>query len=128
MLPPWPLTPMPVWPGFASWTPIAPGKPTPSEPPRVWKNCPGFVGGRYRVRAGEDVDLDIELDTAPREVEVPADLKVALDRDAKAKQFFETLSYSNKRRLTIPINDAKSDETRARRVARTIEALREGRL
>jgi len=79
------------------------------------------------VAGGDTVDLELELDTEPREVNVPPDLGAALDRDAKAKRFFEGLSYSNKRRLVIPIDDAKSAETRARRISRTVEALREGR-
>ncbi|MGA8923829.1 MAG: YdeI/OmpD-associated family protein, partial [Candidatus Dormiibacterota bacterium] len=80
------------------------------------------------VAGGDTVDLDLELDTEKREVSVPADLEAALDRDAKAKKFFEGLSYSNKRRLVIPIEDAKAPETRERRIAKTVEMLREGRV
>ncbi|HEY3194781.1 MAG TPA: YdeI/OmpD-associated family protein [Candidatus Dormibacteraeota bacterium] len=80
------------------------------------------------VTGGDTVDVDMELDTAPREVEVPADLATALARDAKANRFFEGLSYSNKRRFTIPISEAKSAETRQRRIKKTIETLRSGRI
>lgn len=80
------------------------------------------------VAAGDVVDFDIELDTQPREVAVPADLAGALDRDAKAKQFFDSLSYSNKRRLVIPIEAAKAAETRERRILKTVGMLRDGRI
>jgi Bacteriocin-protection, YdeI or OmpD-Associated/Domain of unknown function (DUF1905) len=79
------------------------------------------------VAAGEDVDVEMELDTEPREVTVPPDLATALDRDAGARQAFEGLSYSNKRRIVEPIDDAKTPETRQRRIDKSVDALREGR-
>jgi len=79
------------------------------------------------VAAGDAVEIELELDTEPREVAIPPDLAVALARDPRAKAFFERLSYSNKRRLVIPIDDTKSAETRQRRIATTVEKLREGR-
>ena len=80
------------------------------------------------VRAGDEVDVDIELDTAPREVTVPPDFAAALDADADAKRFFESLSYSNKRRFTLSIEDAKTPETRQRRIDKAVMTLREGRV
>jgi uncharacterized protein YdeI (YjbR/CyaY-like superfamily) len=68
-----------------------------------------------------------ELDTEPREVPVAADLETALDRDDSAKQFLEGLSYSNKRRLVLAIDAAKTSETRQRRIEKTIMGLRDGR-
>ena len=50
------------------------------------------------VAAGEDVDVELELDTEPREVVVPADFAAALDAEPAARAFFDGLSYSNKRR------------------------------
>jgi hypothetical protein len=79
------------------------------------------------VAAGETVDIDIELDTQPRDVTLPPDFAKALDKDAKAKRFFEGLSYSGKLRLVTPI-DIKNPETRQRRIAETISKLREGRV
>ena len=58
---------------------------------------------------------------------IPADFAAALARDARAKRFFDGLSYSNKRRLVIPIEDAKAADTRERRIAKTVEMLSEGR-
>ncbi len=80
------------------------------------------------VAAGDEVDVEIELDTKPREVTVPPDLAAALDADPAAKRFFETLSYSNKRRVVEPIDGAKAPETRQRRLDKSIERLREGKL
>ncbi len=79
---------------------------------------------RAGIQAGEEVDLEIELDTEPREVDVPIDLAAALDLQPAAKQAFERLSYSGKRRLTIAIEAAKADDTRRRRVEKTIAELR----
>lgn len=79
------------------------------------------------VQAGDVLDVDLELDTAPREVDVPADFAAALDADAEAKRFFEGLSYSNKRRFTLAVDDAKSAETRQRRIEKFVTQLREGR-
>jgi uncharacterized protein YdeI (YjbR/CyaY-like superfamily) len=78
------------------------------------------------VAAGETVDIDLELDTETRDVPVPPDFAAALARDAKAKKFFDGLSYSKKLRLVIPI-DVKNVETRKERIAKTVEELREGR-
>ena len=79
------------------------------------------------VAAGDEVDVDLELDTEPREVIVPPDLAEALDGDAEAAAFFATLSYSQKQWYAAPIADAKTDETRQRRVVKAIAMLREGR-
>lgn len=80
------------------------------------------------VAASDVVEVDLELDTEPREVAIPADLAAALAGSARAKSFFDGLSYSNKRRVVIPIEDAKAAETRKRRIDKTVESLSEGRL
>jgi hypothetical protein len=79
------------------------------------------------VAAGDEVDVDIELDTAPREVTVPADFASALDAKPEARRTFDGLSYSNKSWHVGQIEGAKSDETRQRRIARSVEILSEGR-
>ena len=79
------------------------------------------------VAGGDEVDVDIELDTAPREVSVPADLGTALDADPKARATFDALSYSNKSWHVLQLEGAKTDETRGRRLAKSVEALRAGR-
>lgn len=77
------------------------------------------------VSGGETVIVDLELDTAPRRVEVPADLRAELDQDGEARSRFEALSYSAQQRHVLPIQGAKTPETRARRIAKTMAALRE---
>lgn len=78
------------------------------------------------VAAGDEVDVEVALDTAPREVAVPPDFQAALDGDPAAKRAFESLSYSNKRQHTLAIEGAKSAETRQRRIEKSLSALREG--
>ncbi len=79
------------------------------------------------VEVGDEVEVEIELDTQAREVDVPPDLLEALDRDADAKRFFDGLSYSNKQRIVLSIEGAKTAETRLRRITKAISELREGR-
>ena len=79
------------------------------------------------VQGGDEVDVDVELDTAPREVTVPADFSSALDAEPAARRTFDALSHSNKSWHVLQMEGAKSDETRQRRIAKSIEALREGR-
>ncbi|MEZ0241208.1 MAG: YdeI/OmpD-associated family protein [Chloroflexota bacterium] len=79
------------------------------------------------VAGGEAVDVDIELDTEPREVTIPSDFDAALDRDPAARRFFEGLSYSDKRFHTLQIEGAKTDETRQRRIEKSVGLLRAGR-
>jgi bacteriocin resistance YdeI/OmpD-like protein/uncharacterized protein DUF1905 len=79
------------------------------------------------VKGGDEVDVDIELDTAPREIVVPPDFGAALDAEPAARSTFDRLSYSNKSWHTYQLAAAKTDETRQRRITKSIEALREGR-
>ena len=80
------------------------------------------------VAAGETVDVDLELDTQPRELELPADFVKALDRDASAKRLFEGLSNSKKQRLVLPVANGKTPETRQRNIDKAMTALREGKV
>jgi hypothetical protein len=79
------------------------------------------------AKAGDTLDVAIELDTQPREVSVPADLAEALSANPSAKGFFEGLSYSHKRAYVLWIEEAKKAETRAARVAKASEMLNEGK-
>ena len=104
----------------------------------TYRSTVAVIGGKFMlgvsnevrssacVAAGDTVEIDLELDTEAREVELPPDFAAALARDAKAKKFFEGLSYSKKLRLVIPI-DIKAVEVRKQRIAKTVEQLREGR-
>jgi bifunctional DNA-binding transcriptional regulator/antitoxin component of YhaV-PrlF toxin-antitoxin module len=92
-----------------------------------WLSVSAEVRERAGIAAGDVVDITVELDAAPREVEVPADLAAALEAEPAAKAFFEGLSYSNKRRHVLSIEDAKTPETRQRRVAKAVETLLAGK-
>jgi hypothetical protein len=80
-----------------------------------------------RVAGGDEVQVDIEVDTEPREVVVPADFSAALQADSAARLTFDGLSYSNKRWHVLQVEGAKTAETRERRIARCVEILRQGR-
>lgn len=77
------------------------------------------------VSAGDDVEVEIELDTAAREVALPADLAAAMDPDVRAQ--YERLSFTHRKEWVRWVEDAKRSETRATRIGRTVAALREGR-
>ena len=106
----------------------------------TYRSTVASMGGRFMlpvsaevreaagVAARDKVDVDVELDTAPREVTVPADLARALSREPAAKRFFEGLNFSNKQRIVIAIESAKTTETRERRIAKAVSSLREGRI
>jgi hypothetical protein len=79
------------------------------------------------VAAGQEIDVDVELDEAPREVLPPDDFAAALDAEPAARATFDSLSNSNKKWHVLNIEGAKSPETRLRRIAKSVEMLREGR-
>jgi bacteriocin resistance YdeI/OmpD-like protein/uncharacterized protein DUF1905 len=76
------------------------------------------------VAGGDEVDVEIALDTAPREVTVPADFAKALKANPAAKAKFDALSYSKKQAFVVSIEGAKTQETRERRVAKAVEELK----
>jgi VIT1/CCC1 family predicted Fe2+/Mn2+ transporter len=75
------------------------------------------------VAAGDEVEVEVTLDEAPREVELPDALAAALAGDADAAAAFAALSYTNKKRIATSIVDAKTDATRERRLAKALEEL-----
>jgi len=97
------------------------------------------MGGRYLVgvsaenraaagvKGGETHDIELTLDSAPRLVELPADFAAALAADPAARATFDALSPSNQGYHTALLADAKSDETRRRRLEKSIAALHAGR-
>ena len=78
------------------------------------------------VAAGDEVDVLLELDSEPRELTVPADLREALTQDLGAMQFFDGLSYSHRQRHVLSVEGAKTPETRQRRINKTLQAMRDG--
>jgi Bacteriocin-protection, YdeI or OmpD-Associated/Domain of unknown function (DUF1905) len=75
------------------------------------------------VKAGETVEVTLELDTEPRTVEVPADLAAALAQKPGAVQAFAALSYSQRKEFVRQVETAKAQETRMRRIAGIVEKL-----
>jgi hypothetical protein len=104
-----------------------------------WRSSIAKMGGIYwlgvsaerraaaGIAAGEVLDVDVVLDTAVREVEMPADFAAALAAEPAAQNFWESLSYSNQSWHVLQITGAKAAETRARRVEKSVAMLREGR-
>jgi hypothetical protein len=105
----------------------------------TYRSTVASMGGRFMVgvsaqnrtaaavAAGDEVDVDLELDTEPREVAVPEDLAAALDGEPAARRFFDGLSYSRKQWFVLRIEQAKKAETRSRRLDEAVTMLREGR-
>ena len=105
----------------------------------TYRTSIGSMGGRYLascsvenrraagVSAGDTVDLDLELDDQPREVELSGDFVQALDSEPPARRFFDGLSYSERRWFVMGIEDAKTAETRQRRIGRAVDRLKAGR-
>jgi len=106
----------------------------------TYRNTVAVYGGVYmigvsaenraeaKVKGGDEADVDLELDTAPREVDVPPELQAALDADPAAKATFEKLSYSNKSWHALQVTTTNNPETRARRIDKNVAALREGKV
>jgi hypothetical protein len=106
----------------------------------TYRSAVAVVGGKFMigvsndnrkaagVTAGVTVDVDLELDTQPRELELPADFVKVLDRDPRAKRLFEGLSNSKKQRLVLPVANGKTPETRQRNIEKAMSALREGKV
>jgi uncharacterized protein DUF1905/bacteriocin resistance YdeI/OmpD-like protein len=75
------------------------------------------------VAAGDAVEVDVELDTEPRTVEVPPDLAAALDAEPAARARFDGLAYSHRSRHVLAVEGARTEATRARRVAAAVATL-----
>ena len=105
----------------------------------TYRSTVAVMGGKYliplsaerrtnaKVKGGDQLDITLELDTEPREVELPEDFKKALTKDKNALAFFEKLSYSAQSGYVLPITRAKTDETRRRRIEKALSDLRAGK-
>jgi Bacteriocin-protection, YdeI or OmpD-Associated/Domain of unknown function (DUF1905) len=101
-----------------------------------FRSTVAVYGGRYflpvkravreaaGVAAGDLVVVEVEPDSAPREVEVPSDLAAALAADPAAAAAFERLSYTHRREYVEWLGEARRPETRRRRVDETVARLR----
>lgn len=105
----------------------------------TWRTTPGVYDGVGHVvvnRAAKEatgvdapdrVRVAMELDDEPRSVEVPGDLRAALDGDPAAAAAFDELSFTHCREFVEWVEEAKRSDTRARRIAATIDRVRKGR-
>jgi len=101
----------------------------------TYRSTVAVMGGRFmvgvnaenrekaNVAGGQEIDVDIELDTEPREVVVPADFATALRRNAKAQKHFDGLSYSQRKAFALGVEGAKTEETRRRRIEKAVADL-----
>jgi hypothetical protein len=76
------------------------------------------------VAGGDEVDVQLELDTQPREVTVPPDFAQVLTKNPAAQKTFEALSFSKKQAIVLSIAGAKTPETRARRIEKAVNELK----
>jgi hypothetical protein len=105
----------------------------------TWRTSVAPMGGEFlvglskavREAAGVEkdstVDVVLALDTAPREVEVPPALAEAFKIDPDARKKFDALAFTHRKEFARWIEEAKREETRARRVAQALEMLHAGR-
>lgn len=107
--------------------------------PHSYQTTVASMGGRYliplsaenrraaQVAAGDEVEVELVLDAAPRVVEVPADLAAAIAEVPDAQATFDGLAFTHRKEWVRWVTEAKKPETRATRLAKTVEALRAGR-
>jgi hypothetical protein len=105
----------------------------------TYRNTIAVMGGVYMVgvsaehragagvAGGEEIDVAIDLDTAERTVDVPADFAAALAAAPGAREFFDGISYSNRNWHVTNIESAKTADTRTRRIEKSVAMLSEGR-
>lgn len=77
------------------------------------------------VETGDEVEVELALDTEPREVVEPDDLAAALDADPAARAAYDALSYSRRRQHVLAVDGAKKPETRRRRIDAVLAELRD---
>lgn len=105
----------------------------------TWRTTVTRMGGEFLLglnrevrqaagaEAGDAVEVALELDTAPRQVELPAPLADALAGDPDASAAFEKLAFTHRKEYARWVAEAKRAETRERRVAQALDLLREGK-
>jgi hypothetical protein len=105
----------------------------------TWRTTVVRMGGEFLLglskevrqgagaEAGDEVDVTLELDTAPREVEVPEALAAALAADPEAKASFDRMAFTHRKEYARWIADAKQEQTRQRRLGQALEMIRAGK-
>jgi hypothetical protein len=104
-----------------------------------FRSTVAVMGGRHLISVnaamrkdtglagGDPIRVTLTVADTPREVEVPADFAAALAAEPACADFFATLSNSLQRYHVDSINDAKTDETRQRRIEKSLALFREGK-
>jgi Bacteriocin-protection, YdeI or OmpD-Associated/Domain of unknown function (DUF1905) len=102
----------------------------------TWKSRVAIMRGRHLiglsnanrkaadVAIGEEIEVELEVDTEPRVVVEPADFAQALDDDPVARAVYDNLAFSHKREHVRAIESAKKPETRRLRIEKAIATLR----
>ena len=105
----------------------------------TYRSTVAVMGGRYLVplsaehrasagvAAGDNVEVEIELDTAERVLDVPDDLAAAIAADPAAQSFWDSISYSRRRRIVLAVEGAKAADTRLRRIEKSVTDLHVGK-
>lgn len=105
----------------------------------TWRTSVARMGGEFLVglsrevrqgagvEAGDEVSVTLELDAAPRTVEVPEALAVALAEDPAVKAAFDAMAFTHRKEYARWIAEAKRDETRDRRVQQALDMIRAGK-
>jgi hypothetical protein len=105
----------------------------------TWRTSVTRMGGEFLLglnkevrqgagaEAGDEVDVTVELDAAPREVEVPEALAAALAADPEAKASFDRMAFTHRKEYACWIADAKQEQTRQRRLVQALEMIRGGK-
>lgn len=105
----------------------------------TWRTSVARMGGEFLVglnrevrdaagvQAGDEAEVSIELDQAPREVEVPEALAAALAADPQAAASFEQMAFTHRKEYARWIAEAKLPQTRQRRVDQALEMIRAGK-
>jgi bifunctional DNA-binding transcriptional regulator/antitoxin component of YhaV-PrlF toxin-antitoxin module len=83
------------------------------------------IRAKIGKQAGDEVEVTVEEDKAPRVVEIPPDFAAALRAEPEVRTFFQSLAYTHQREYVKAIEDAKRAETRQSRIAKTMVKLRE---
>lgn len=105
----------------------------------TWRTSVARMGGEFMVglskevrvgagvQTGDNVTLELKLDTEPRTFEVPPALAQALDADPEAKATFEGLAFTHRKEFARWIAEAKQEQTREWRVTQALDMIRTGR-
>jgi len=101
----------------------------------TYRNTVAVMGGKFMVslsaenrsnagvKGGDELEITIELDTAPRTVELPEDFKKVLAKNKTANTAYDKLAPSRKKAMVLSITSAKSDETRQKRIEKALDEL-----